>query len=74
MTAQQDFLRSAMAELRLTPEEFCKRLHCEQRTLGRWLLPTDSKEFIAVGDGVWALVRDILAHERSRGINTASRH
>lgn len=68
MTPQQDFLRSAMAELHLTPEEFCKRLHCEQRTLERWLLPSDSKDFIAMGDGVWALVRDILAHERMRAM------
>ena len=65
MTTQQDFLRSAMEELNLTPEEFSHRLCCGRLTLDRWLLPCSSKNFLVMADALWALVREILAHERS---------
>jgi hypothetical protein len=66
MTTQQDFLRSAMDELNLTPEGFCHRLRCEQKTLDRWLRPCESHDFLAIGDAMWALLRDMLSHERRK--------
>jgi hypothetical protein len=66
MTTQQDFLRSAMDELNLTPDEFSHRLNCERRTLDRWLDLYHSKEFVMMNDSIWALLREILEYERSR--------
>jgi len=64
-TTQQEFLRSAMAELGgLTREAFSKRLGCAQRTLDKWLLPNESGDHRQMDEVIWNLVREILAHER----------
>ena len=65
MTTQQEFLRAAMAELGgLTREAFSKRLGCAQRTLDKWLLPSDSNDHRVMDETIWTLVREILAHEK----------
>lgn len=64
MSTQQEFLRSAMAELHMTRDSFCGRLGCARRTLDKWLLPSSSKDFRNMDEIVWVLVREILAHEK----------
>ncbi|WP_096697627.1 hypothetical protein [Polaromonas sp. AER18D-145] len=64
MSTQQEFLRSAMAELNMTRDFFCARLGCARRTLDKWLLPGESKDFRNMDETIWNLVREILAHEK----------
>lgn len=61
---QQEFLRAAMAELDMTRDAFCLRLGAARRTLDKWLLPADSKDFRNMDETIWNLVREILAHEK----------
>lgn len=63
MMTQQEFLRSAMAELDMTRDMFCVRLGCARRTLDKWLLPATSKDSREMEETIWVLVREILAHE-----------
>lgn len=53
-----------MNALALTPGEFCARLGCADSTLEKWLLPPSSPEFKSMDGTIWALVREILAHEK----------
>ncbi len=64
MSTQQEFLRSAMAELNMTRDAFCERLGCARRTLDKWLLPAASNDFRNMDETIWNLVREILAHEK----------
>lgn len=66
MATQQEFLRSAMVELNLSPDEFARRINCERRTLDRWLLLSENRDHVAMGEAIWVLVREILSHERAR--------
>jgi hypothetical protein len=61
---QPDFLREAMATLNMTRDQFCERLGCAQRTLDKWLLPSDSNDFRTMGETIWVLVREVIEHER----------
>lgn len=63
-TTQQEFLRAAMTELAMTRDAFCSRLGAARRTLDKWLLPADSKDFRNMDETIWNLVREILAHEK----------
>lgn len=69
MSTQQEFLRSAMAELNMTREAFCVRLGCARRTLDKWLLPAASKDFRNMDETIWNLVREILAHEKLKVVH-----
>jgi hypothetical protein len=66
MTAQRDFLLSAMEELGLTQELFAARLGCEQRSLDRWLMLSTSIDYREMDRSTWGLVREIMAHEKSK--------
>lgn len=60
-----------MGELDMTREALCARLGCASRTLDKWLLPSGASGYREMDDVVWALVREILAHEkRSRRTGT----
>ena len=61
---QQDFLRGAMKELGLTRKGFAERLGSAQRTLDKWLLPTESKDHNTMNETIWVLIREILEHEK----------
>lgn len=61
---QQEFLQDAIAQLGVTRAEFASRLGCAKRTLDKWLLPDDSKDYRVMNETVWNLVREILAHEK----------
>jgi len=63
-TPQQDFLREAMVELDMTRAEFAQRIGSPVPTLNKWLLPSASEQTRQMGENVWVLVREILAHER----------
>jgi len=64
MSTQQEFLRSAMAELDMTRDAFSTRLGCARRTLDKWLLPQTSNDFRNMDEAMWKFVREILAHEK----------
>lgn len=64
MTTQQEFLRTAMAELEMTRAVFSQRIGCPVPTLNKWLLPANSEQSRAMAETIWVLVREILAHER----------
>lgn len=64
MTTQQDFLRSAMAELAMTRDAFSARLACPRRTLDKWLLPATSNDHRAMDEAMWKFVREVLEHEQ----------
>lgn len=61
---QQEFLRESMKELGLTRKEFSKRLGCAQRTLDKWLLPSDSNDHNSMNETLWVLIREIREHEK----------
>ncbi|MEB0014349.1 hypothetical protein QN379_19605 [Glaciimonas sp. Gout2] len=61
---QQEFLRNAMFELVLSREMFALRIGCAKRSLDKWLLPDSSNDFREMGEPIWNLVREILAHEK----------
>jgi DNA-binding transcriptional regulator YiaG len=61
---QQEFLREAMKELGLTRKGFAERLGCAQRTLDKWLLPTESKDHNTMNETIWVLIREIREHEK----------
>jgi predicted transcriptional regulator len=64
MATQQEFLRAAMSELRLTRDGFAARLACPKRTLDKWLLPGNSKDHRTMDEAMWKFVREVLEHER----------
>lgn len=73
MTTQQEFLRSAMAELEMTREAFANRLACPKRTLDKWLLPTASKDHRAMDEAMWKFVREVLAHESLKATHAGTK-
>lgn len=65
--SQQEFLRDAMHELGLTRTEFAKRIGAPWDTYRRWLLPVESEGAREMPPVAWALVREVLEHERLKG-------
>jgi aspartate carbamoyltransferase catalytic subunit len=61
---QQEFLRNAMSELALLRDAFALRIGCAKRSLDKWLLQDSSNDFREMGEPIWNLVREILAHEK----------
>lgn len=66
---QQAFLREAIAEMNVTQAAFAARLGTSVRTLEKWLLLESEDDFLLLGDPIWALVREILAHEKRQKIS-----
>ena len=62
---QQELLRSAMAELSMTRDEFSARLGCARRTLDKWLLPSESQDSRNIDETIYVLVEEVLRFERS---------
>ncbi len=58
--SQQELLREAMAQLRMTRSEFAARLSVSVRTLDKWLLPDESEDARAMPEIGKAYVREIL--------------
>jgi aspartate carbamoyltransferase catalytic subunit len=61
---QQEFLQDAITELALTRTAFAERISTPWQTFRKWLLPADStqsREMPAIG---WAMVNEVLEHER----------
>lgn len=61
---QQEFLREAMSQLNMDRASFAERLGCAKRALDKWLLPHESNDFREMGEPIWNLVREIIAHEK----------
>jgi aspartate carbamoyltransferase catalytic subunit len=61
---QQEFLDDAMAKLAMTRPQFAARLGCTENTLRAWLLPSSSKEFRVMEEGIWKFVREVLEHSQ----------
>lgn len=64
MTTQQDFLREAAAALSLTQNGLAERMGAPWKTFEKWLLPPTSDHKREMPQIAWALVREILAHEK----------
>jgi len=68
--AQQEFLRSAMAELGklleldrpVTREEMCERLGAPTATFDKWMLASSNGR--EMPPTMWFHVREVLAHEK----------
>ncbi len=60
MTPQQEFLRLAMESLGMTRDSFAKRFTVPRRTLDKWLLPDDSKDFRALPDMARAYIAEVI--------------
>lgn len=58
--SQQEFLRDAMHRLELTRAGFSRRISVPEKTLDKWLAPSDTSDFRNMPDVVWAHVREIL--------------
>lgn len=63
---QQEFLRDAMRRLGLTRAGFCQRISVPEKTLDKWLAPSDTSDFRNMPDVVWAYVREILEWDAKR--------
>ena len=61
---QQDYLRGAMLELGLTREAFAKRIGAPWETFKKWLLPAESGGNREMPPIAWALVQEVLEHEK----------
>lgn len=61
---QQELLRRAMEELRMTRAEFAVRLSVAVRTLDKWLLPDASPDARPMPEMGKAYVREILEWHR----------
>jgi hypothetical protein len=61
---QQELLRRAMDELRMTRSEFAERLSVSVRTLDKWLLPDDSVDARTMPEMGKSYVREILEWHR----------
>jgi hypothetical protein len=59
--SQQKFLKDAIQRLGMTRAGFAKRISVPEKTLDKWLAPTDTSDFRNMPDVVWAYVREILA-------------
>lgn len=62
---QQEFLRSAMASLNMTRDQFAERIGTSRRRLDNWLLPSDSKGYRDMDDMAWKFIREILDNQRN---------
>lgn len=60
---QQEFLREAMGTLGMTRAAFAKRISVPEKTLDKWLAPSETTDFRNMPEVVWAYVREILAWE-----------
>ncbi len=70
---QQEFLDDAMAKLNMNRVEFAARLGCSENTLDSWLLPSISKEFRVLDEGLWKFVREVLEHTQTKpGLSSTS--
>lgn len=58
--SQQEFLRSAMAQLGMTRQQFADRIHASKRRLDSWLLPAASNEFRELDPTIWQFIREVL--------------
>ncbi|SPK70100.1 conserved protein of unknown function (plasmid) [Cupriavidus taiwanensis] len=63
---QQQFLREAMSRLGMTRDEFAARISVPRRTLDKWLLPADSKDFRALPEIGRAYITEILSWAQQR--------
>lgn len=60
---QQEFLREAMGSLGMTRAAFAKRISVPEKTLDKWLSPSETTDFRNMPEVVWAYVREILVWE-----------
>jgi predicted transcriptional regulator len=60
---QQEFLREAMGTLGMTRAAFAKRISVPEKTLDKWLAPSETTDFRNMPEVVWAYVREILTWE-----------
>ncbi|MBB1636083.1 transcriptional regulator [Cupriavidus sp. UME77] len=60
---QQEFLREAMGSLGMTRVAFAKRISVPEKTLDKWLAPTETTDFRNMPEVVWAYVRENLVWE-----------
>ena len=65
MNAQQDFLRDAMQSLSLTRFGLAQRISVPEKTLNKWMSPTNAADFRRMPDVVWAYIREILVWDRA---------
>lgn len=63
---QQEFLRDAMHRLALTRAGFARRISVPEKTLDKWLAPSETSDFRNMPDVVWAYIREILQWETNR--------
>ncbi len=61
--SQQEFLREAMGSLGMTRAAFAKRISVPEKTLDKWLAPSETTDFRNMPEVVWAYVREILMWE-----------
>lgn len=64
MTTQQEFLRDAATTLGLTQKELAARMGAPWRTFEKWLYPKETDSNREMPPIAWALVREILEHEK----------
>lgn len=61
---QQEVLHEAMAELGLTRPAFAARIGAPWETFRKWLLPPDAGGVREMPSIAWAMVIEVLEHER----------
>ena len=61
---QGEFLHEAMAELGLTRPAFAARIGAPWETFRKWMLPADAGGSREMPSIAWALVNEVLEHER----------
>jgi hypothetical protein len=65
--SQQDFLRDAMGRLGMTRDEFAAHVCVANRTLHKWLLPSDSTDFRVLPESGREYIARVLAREAGSG-------
>jgi hypothetical protein len=60
LMTQQEFLRHAITQLKMTRSEFAHRLNASERRINNWMLPTESKGFRDLDPTIWQFIREIL--------------
>jgi len=68
---QQEFLREAATTLGLTQKGLAVRMGAPWPTFEKWLLPSESPNSREMPQIAWALVREILAHEKLKAEKSA---
>jgi hypothetical protein len=61
---QQEVLHEAMAELGLTRPAFAARIGAPWETFRKWMLPQDAGGVREMPSIAWAMVNEVLEHER----------